>query len=411
MYNGLRKRQTYDELVDFISNDPVKMVYPDRRATQLRESPYLTQLDGEGMRQMEQFELNLTKKQQQKHILKALADQTGQSVAEITAAEPQTPHSFTPYDIFGNDPSTEGEEEDEEYHDPDTTGPINVPPLIDVEPPAIIPPAPAEQAEVPGVAILEPEAQPSIIETPPDLPTELAAQSESLFNLNKKKLKAEIKAVRASDVDKTQKIEQLNKQLQDMGKKHDEQARLLDEKDQKLNDKIQQHDKWMTDFDVSRAAEIKRIEEEKAQFQLEREQHQRDVEEHRRQVEAILAGQFTPQTPALIQAQRQAASSTALQPGSMGAPLLALGNIGAPRGGAKRRSTSAHVPREIQYQAAPELVGGELMHMSDGQWRKAALPTLQQQLKHRGVSLDVISGKLRLELIDMMLQRPDRDKP
>ena len=64
MYNGLRKRQRYDEFMDFIGNDPVKMVYPDHRATQLRESPYLTQLDGEGMRQMEQFELNLTKKQQ-----------------------------------------------------------------------------------------------------------------------------------------------------------------------------------------------------------------------------------------------------------------------------------------------------------------------------------------------------------
>ena len=57
-YNGLRKRSTYNELVDFIEEDTLRIKYPDRRATQLRESPYLTQLDGEGMRQMEQLEFN-----------------------------------------------------------------------------------------------------------------------------------------------------------------------------------------------------------------------------------------------------------------------------------------------------------------------------------------------------------------
>ena len=57
-YNGLRKRATYNELVDFIEEDTLRIKYPDRRATQLRESPYLTQLDGEGMRQMEQLEFH-----------------------------------------------------------------------------------------------------------------------------------------------------------------------------------------------------------------------------------------------------------------------------------------------------------------------------------------------------------------
>ena len=33
-YNGLRKRETYDQLVDFIEKDPVIIHYPDRRATQ-----------------------------------------------------------------------------------------------------------------------------------------------------------------------------------------------------------------------------------------------------------------------------------------------------------------------------------------------------------------------------------------
>lgn len=57
-YNGLGKRSTYNELVDFIERDPARILDPDRRATQMRESPYMTVVDGEGMRHMEQLELN-----------------------------------------------------------------------------------------------------------------------------------------------------------------------------------------------------------------------------------------------------------------------------------------------------------------------------------------------------------------
>ena len=65
-FKGLRKRPTYDELVDFIETDPERIHYPDRRATDLRESPYLTQLDGEGMRQMNSLQTNRMKEQQQR---------------------------------------------------------------------------------------------------------------------------------------------------------------------------------------------------------------------------------------------------------------------------------------------------------------------------------------------------------
>ena len=47
--------------MDFIEKDPERIKFPDRRATELRESPYLTQLDGEGMRMMEDFEVKLVK--------------------------------------------------------------------------------------------------------------------------------------------------------------------------------------------------------------------------------------------------------------------------------------------------------------------------------------------------------------
>ena len=103
-YNGLRKRETYDQLVDFIERDPVKIQYPDRRATQLRESPYLTQLDGEGMRQMESLEINRFKEREKKHILQQMSTETGHSAAELAAAQTPSHHSFQQYDIFGPSP-------------------------------------------------------------------------------------------------------------------------------------------------------------------------------------------------------------------------------------------------------------------------------------------------------------------
>jgi hypothetical protein len=54
--SGLRERPTYEELIDYIetNNDKIKM--PDRRAKFIRSSFYLSQLDGEGMRQQDQME-------------------------------------------------------------------------------------------------------------------------------------------------------------------------------------------------------------------------------------------------------------------------------------------------------------------------------------------------------------------
>ena len=92
-YKGLRKRPTYDELVDFIEKDPERIHYPDRRATELRESPYLTQLDGEGMRQMESSEVNKMKEQQKQHLLRQMAKQTGHSVSHLAVAQHT---SYTP---------------------------------------------------------------------------------------------------------------------------------------------------------------------------------------------------------------------------------------------------------------------------------------------------------------------------
>ena len=46
-YNGLKKRESYDEIVAIIENDPTKVKYPNRVALQIMNSPYMKQLDYE----------------------------------------------------------------------------------------------------------------------------------------------------------------------------------------------------------------------------------------------------------------------------------------------------------------------------------------------------------------------------
>jgi len=40
---GLRKRETYEELINDLNHDPA-INYPDRKASELENSPYLSQL-------------------------------------------------------------------------------------------------------------------------------------------------------------------------------------------------------------------------------------------------------------------------------------------------------------------------------------------------------------------------------
>ena len=69
----LKKKPTFNELIDHIVNDKDKIVYPNRFAKQLRISFALSQLDGEGMRQMEMQQINAMKEQQKEHILRQFA--------------------------------------------------------------------------------------------------------------------------------------------------------------------------------------------------------------------------------------------------------------------------------------------------------------------------------------------------
>ena len=53
---SLRKRPTYNELIDYLENDQPIIKYPDRTATFLRNSPYLSKYDDPSMLDLEEQE-------------------------------------------------------------------------------------------------------------------------------------------------------------------------------------------------------------------------------------------------------------------------------------------------------------------------------------------------------------------
>jgi hypothetical protein len=71
-YTGLRKRPNFEEIVDYLANKQEKVKYPDREAKQIRNHPYLTQLDGVGMFEMQEQQENAWKEQEKERIVKQL---------------------------------------------------------------------------------------------------------------------------------------------------------------------------------------------------------------------------------------------------------------------------------------------------------------------------------------------------
>ena len=89
-YDGLRKRDTYNELIDYIQFGQEKITYPDRFAKRIRESPQISNLlDGEGLGKgdMEEQQFN-----HMKEILKEFAVREAGGTAQFArAADPPPP--------------------------------------------------------------------------------------------------------------------------------------------------------------------------------------------------------------------------------------------------------------------------------------------------------------------------------
>ena len=63
-YNGLKERQTYEEIINYLQTEQEIIRYPERTAKRIRESPYLTQLDGDGLVDMEEQQLKKLKEEE-----------------------------------------------------------------------------------------------------------------------------------------------------------------------------------------------------------------------------------------------------------------------------------------------------------------------------------------------------------
>ena len=91
MTEGLKRRQTYEEVIDYIENDNDKIKYPDRTAKQLRNTFELSQLDGVGMQLMEQQQFQEMKEREKEHLLRQIASNTSRSITETRATEETEP--------------------------------------------------------------------------------------------------------------------------------------------------------------------------------------------------------------------------------------------------------------------------------------------------------------------------------
>ena len=91
MVDGLIKRQTYEEIIDYIENDPDKSQYPNRAAKFLRNTFQLSQLDGMGQALLEQQEANEMAERVKDYQLKELADQneTSKLIEDAKNTSPQ----------------------------------------------------------------------------------------------------------------------------------------------------------------------------------------------------------------------------------------------------------------------------------------------------------------------------------
>ena len=81
---GLRLKPTYEQLIDVaVSYGLDNIRFPNRDASFLRNGFVLSQLDGEGMRQMEKQQEIASKESYKEHLLKEIAKNTGSNIHDL----------------------------------------------------------------------------------------------------------------------------------------------------------------------------------------------------------------------------------------------------------------------------------------------------------------------------------------
>ena len=92
-YQGLRKRESDDDSVDYLESKQEQIRYPNRLAKQLREPPQLSNLldgDGEGTVEMEKQQINKIKHEQAELAVKQVASSSGGTAQVLRTAASQT---------------------------------------------------------------------------------------------------------------------------------------------------------------------------------------------------------------------------------------------------------------------------------------------------------------------------------
>ena len=89
-FTGLRKRPTFEGFVDYLANRQETIRYPDRFAKQIREHPYLTQLDGEGFLEVEEMDRKKAEEDYRERLARQLANQNNVS-AQVARAVANPP--------------------------------------------------------------------------------------------------------------------------------------------------------------------------------------------------------------------------------------------------------------------------------------------------------------------------------
>ena len=85
-YEGVRRRESYDEVVSIIENDQTKIKYPNRVAVQILNSPYMKQLDTEALMDMQNQQDRMAKQNKMKQlVMQELANQTGTPYVQMRA--------------------------------------------------------------------------------------------------------------------------------------------------------------------------------------------------------------------------------------------------------------------------------------------------------------------------------------
>ena len=74
MSSGLRRKPTYEEVIDYIENDPDKIKYPNRAAKFMRSTFQLSQLDGAGQALLEQQQVEETKERLKNHQITRISN-------------------------------------------------------------------------------------------------------------------------------------------------------------------------------------------------------------------------------------------------------------------------------------------------------------------------------------------------